>query len=165
MPETPLPPTQIVSHLTITIPRITDLIAGLSAAQGQTRPDAEAWSLHELVDHLRACNTVWGKMITRILTEDNPTIRYVSPRTWIRKAGYKEADVHEAFRAFAAERAALLAQLEPLPPEAWHRTATIKATKIQPRTVLYYADGMVRHEQAHLTQMEDVVAMIGQSLS
>lgn len=153
-------PEQVLTLLRDTLPRITALIAGLTAAQGQTRPHADEWSLHELIDHLRACNTAWGKMITRILTEEHPTIRYVSPRTWIRKAGYKEADVYEALRAFAAERAALLAQLEPLPQESWYRTATIKATKLQPRTVLYYADGMVRHEQIHLGQMEGVAEVV-----
>lgn len=153
-------PEQVLTLLRDTLPRIAALIAGLTATQGQTRPHTQEWSLHELIDHLRACNTVWGKMITRILTEEHPTIRYISPRTWIRKAGYREVDVHEAFYAFTAERAHLLAQLELLPPEAWHRAATIKATKIHTRTVLYYADGIVRHEQAHLAQMEGVEAAI-----
>jgi hypothetical protein len=61
-------------------------------------------------------------------------------------------------RAFAAQRAGLLAVLEPLPREGWSRAATVTgAGKALQRTVLFYAQWLARHERPHVKQIERIV--------
>src|SRR3954471_22759678 len=85
-----------------------------TASQLHRRPLADAWSAHEILAHLRACADVWGRSIGRMLAEDRPTIRYVSPRGWIRKTDYLQLGFHESLEAFSRQRASLIATLEGL---------------------------------------------------
>jgi hypothetical protein len=62
-------------------------------------------------------------------------------------------------RAFATQRAELLAVLEPLPPEGWSRAATVTgAGKALERTVLFYARRLAEHERPHVKQVARLVA-------
>ena len=89
-----------------------------------------------------------------ILAEDRPTIRAVNPRAWIKQTDYPALEFAPSLRAFTTQRAALLAILEPLPPEGWARTATVTgAGSPLQKTVLDYADRLARHEQPHVKQI------------
>ena len=93
-----------------------------------------------------------------IITQDTPTLRAVNPRTWIKKTDYLKQGFQPSLRAFAKQRTALLAVLDPLAPEGWSRTATVTgAGKPLERTVLSYAQRMARHERPHLKQIERIV--------
>jgi hypothetical protein len=138
--------------------RLSSLSAALSPAQLQTAPNDGEWSANEVLAHLRSCADVWGGYIARILAEDGPTIRAVSPRGWIRKTDYLEQAFHSSLRAFTNQRTDLLVTLEPLTPERWSRAATVKhAGKIHQRTVLFYAQSLAGHEARHLEQFERIV--------
>ena len=89
--------------------RIADLTSGLSPAQLRTRPSADEWSANDVLAHLRACADVRGGYILTMLAEDRPTLRAMSPRTWMRKTDYPELEFEASFRAFAKQRADLLA--------------------------------------------------------
>jgi hypothetical protein len=61
-------------------------------------------------------------------------------------------------RAFAAQRAELLAVLESLPPDGWSRAATVTgAGKPLERTVLFYARWLAEHERPHVKQVARLV--------
>lgn len=90
-----------------------------------------------------------------ILAEDNPTITARNPRTWIKNTNYLEQDFQASLRAFTKQRKKFLAILEPLSPKDWARTNTlIGAGKPLQQTLLSHADGLARHERAHLKQIE-----------
>jgi len=60
--------------------------------------------------------------------------------------------------SFTAQRAELLAVLQPLAPEAWSRTALVtEAGKPRERNVQTYAQWLANHEQSHLRQIERIV--------
>lgn len=147
---------KILSILEETPLRLAELTSGLEAGQLATAPGEGAWSVNEILAHLRACSDVWGdRYIATILAEDQPTIRALNPRTWIKQTDYPEQDFQTVLRAFTAQRRKLLAQLKPLPPEAWLRTNTlIGAGRPRQQTLLSHADGLARHERAHLKQIE-----------
>jgi hypothetical protein len=64
-------------------------------------------------------------------------------------------------RAFAAQRAELMAVLERLPAGGWSRTATVTgAGKVLERTVLSYAQRLVDHERPHIMQIERTITTI-----
>jgi hypothetical protein len=61
-------------------------------------------------------------------------------------------------RAFARQRADLLAVLEPLPLKVWSRAATVTgAGKVIERTVLFYAQWLTPHERPHLKQIARII--------
>jgi hypothetical protein len=90
-----------------------------------------------------------------ILAHDNPTIKAMNPRTWIKNTDYLEQEFQPSLRAFTQQRKKLLAVLEPLRPKDWARTNTlIGAGKPLQQTLMSHADGLARHERAHLKQIE-----------
>jgi DinB superfamily len=153
-----LAPEQVLTLLAATPARLAALTADLSSAQLRTAPNPGAWSANEVLAHLRACADVWGTCILAMLAEDRPTLRAVNPRTWIKQTDYCDLDVQPSLGAFAAQRAELLAVLEPLPPDGWSSTATVTgAGAVLERTVLDYARRLARHERPHLRQIERIV--------
>ena len=158
MADKPLPTEQVLTMLAAAPPRIAAAPAGCDPAQLQARPAAEEWSANEVLAHLRACADMWGNCIMAMIAEDRPTLRAVNPRTWIKQTDYLELEFHSSLRAFTAQRAALLAVLEPLPPEGWARAATVTgAGKALERTVHFYAQWLATHERPHLKQIESIV--------
>jgi hypothetical protein len=83
---------------------------------------------NEILAHLRACSDVWGKSITRMLNEDNPTMRYVSPRTHMKKTNYAQQAFHDLLELFTHQRNALLEVLKALPTDDWLRQGTFTGT-------------------------------------
>jgi len=149
---------QNLTLLATTPPRIADLTKGLSPALLLTPPEPGAWSARDVLAHLRACADMWGKYIGMILAEDRPTFRAVNPTSWIKQTNYREQVFQPSLHAFTAQRAELLAALEPLASEAWSRTALVTgAGKPRERTVQMYAQWLANHEQSHIRQIERIV--------
>lgn len=141
--------------------RVGELITGLTAEQLRTPPAPGEWSANDVLAHLRACSDVWGGYIRRILAEDNPAFRAISPRTFIKKTDYPSQDFFSSFQAYADQRADLLSTLEPLSPSGWERSAMVtKSGKQQKRTVHSYVQSLATHERAHLTQIEAIVEAV-----
>ena len=90
-----------------------------------------------------------------MITRDHPTLRYVSPRTWIRKTGYPELEFRQSLQAFAQQRDDLIKLLESLTIADWLRGATFtETTKGREQTVLSYVQRMTQHENEHSEQIE-----------
>ncbi len=161
MPSRSLTTEQVLILLTETPKRIAALTACLAPEELQTRPAPDEWSANEVLAHLRACADMWGNCIVAMIAEDMPTLRAVNPLTWIKKTDYLELEFRPSLRSFAAQRADLLAVLEPLPPEGWSRAATVTgAGKVLERTVLLYAQWLAGHERPHVKQVERIVNTI-----
>jgi hypothetical protein len=150
---------KILMILKETPQRLAKLTARLDSAQLHTAPGAGEWSVSEVLAHLRACNEVWGGYyIMTILAQENPTIKAINPRTWIKNTDYLEQEFRSSLRTFTKQRKKLLAVLEPLPPKDWMRTnILIGAGKPLQQTLLSHADGLARHERAHLKQIEHTI--------
>ncbi len=149
---------EILSLLAETPPRIQTLTAELTLAQARTAPDDDEWSANDVLAHLRSCADVWGGCISTILAGEQPTIRAVDPRTWIKQTDYPQLEFRPSLQSFTIQRAELLAVLEPLSPGGWSRTATVTgAGKPLERTVRFYAAWLARHERSHIRQLSRIV--------
>ena len=158
MYDTPLTIEQNLAMLAATPVRLADLTEGLPATQLLTPPETGAWCARDVLAHLRACADMWGKYIALILSEDRPTFKAVNPTSWIKQTDYLEQAFHPLLQAFTAQRAELLAVLQPLPPAAWSRTATVTGGgKPRERTVHTYAQWLANHERSHIKQIERIV--------
>ena len=105
--------------------RIAAVTDGLTPTELRAAPGPDAWSINDVLAHLRACHDVLGGSILRIVAEDAPTWRRLSPRTWIGKTNYPEWEFAPAFTAFREQRTGLLKILEPLSREGWDRIAMV----------------------------------------
>ena len=152
---------QVLTLLEETPRHIAAATRGLTEAQLHTAPKRGEWSANEVLAHVRACADVRGEPIRRILAENHPTFRAVNPLTWIKQTDYLDLEFGRSFRAFAKQRSALLALLQPLPRKAWSRAATVTgAGAALERTVLFYAEWVARHERPHVKQVEHIAKVV-----
>jgi hypothetical protein len=152
---------QILGLLTVAPVRIAEATARLTPALLRTAPVAGEWSANDVLAHLRACADVWGRDMARILTEDEPTIKAVNPRSWIDQTNYPELEFRPSLRRYTAQRRTLLTLLGPLTLEQWSRRATITGAGAPlPKTVLSYGDRMARHERTHVGQIQKISAAL-----
>ncbi len=149
---------QVLPLLRETPSRIAALAVDLTPDQLRTAPAPGEWSANDVLAHLRACADMWGGSITRIVAEDRPTFAAVNPQAWIKQTDYPTLAFEPSFRAYAAQRAELLALLESLPRESWERTATVKVWGATlERTVFFYAQWLARHERSHVKPFATIV--------
>ena len=154
----------VLTMLATTPKQMARLARGLRHQQLHRKPEANAWSAQEIVAHLRACAEIWGSSIDRMLTEDHPTIRYVSPRTWIRKTDYLQQNFPDSLRAFSQRRATFVETLSRLDAMDWSRGATFTATTLgREATVLSYATRIADHEVRHLGQLQRTISACRES--
>lgn len=155
-----LPADTILTILKETPLRLESLTERVAVAALHAAPSADEWSVNDVLAHLRACADVWGDYyIATILEQDQPTIKAMNPRTWIKTTDYLEQEFPSSLRAFSKQRRKLLKTLETLSAQDWARTNTlIGAGKPLTQTLLSHADGLARHERAHLRQVERILA-------
>lgn len=155
-------PATLVRSLAETTARVEAVGRRLSAAQLRASPAQGGWSPNEILWHLRACADVYGEHIARILNEDEPRWRHVSPRARMKKARYDQLPFAESVAAFARQRTDLLPLLGNIAPEAWQRVALVRVGEREWRLTLQERVwGMANHEEIHCAQMEKVMDLQG----
>lgn len=154
--------TKSIFNLLATTPsRIASLTQNVASGNLYFRPNPNTWSANDVLAHLRACADVWGKSISEMIIKDVPQLRYISPRSWIRKTDYLKQDFQESLKAFTSQRSELLLILNGLEIKDWWRSATfIGTTKGRQQTVFSYACRMAEHEDKHCVQIETVLKLV-----
>lgn len=140
--------------LSATSRRLINATQGFDEARLQFKPDKNAWSVNEILAHLRSCADVWGASIEAMLAQDKPTLPYRHPRQWIKKTNYPNLLFHESFQAFRLQRKKLLKVLKSLSFEDWSRAAMIKHRE---HTVFSQTRRMALHEDVHCQQIEELL--------
>lgn len=132
---------------------------GVQTKQLHVRMDEEPWSINDILIQLRACSDVWGGTIMKMLTEDNPTRRYKSPRSFMKKPKYQDPEFADGLESYVQERKKLMKVLISHNGISWSRPGTYTGTPPHHRnqTVLSLAQHMVNHEQLHLDQIETLL--------
>jgi hypothetical protein len=157
-----LTPSEIVDILRTSTDRLRLMTGGLSDAQTDETTAESAWSIRYILAHLRAADDVLGDQMMRIVAEDRPSWRRLSPRTYMRRTDYPSWPVPRALAALGEHRQRLLDVLEPLPHEAWQRTALVTdhPGKVIDHTLRYYGDWLAGHEREHLAQIESMAVTV-----
>jgi hypothetical protein len=152
--RTPLTIDEVLALLEENPKRIRALTAGLPAGRLQKRPVLGAWTVNDVLAHLRSCSDARGEFIRTMLAAKRPTLRAIDPRSWIEQTDYRELAFATSFRAFARQRARLLSFLTALPRSSWSRTAVVTGGgPARERTVLRYGQWLARHERSHVKQL------------
>lgn len=162
MPRSLLTVDEIMAILPATVPRIAHLRDRLTDEQLAAAPEPGEWSATVLLAHLRAAQDVLGTNILRIVREDRPAWKRLSPRQRQRTSGYNDWAFGPAFEAFERGRAELLAVLAPLPPGDWERVAvvTVAPGRSLEQTARFFGDWLAGHEREHLEQLERAVGAV-----
>jgi hypothetical protein len=106
--------------------RIGRAASGVADIRLALRPEAGEWSPLEILAHLRACADAWGDVrIVRMLSEDEPRMRAINPKRWIRDTDYDEIAFSESLEAFTRQRRKLLELFEWISRVDWERGATM----------------------------------------
>src|SRR5215831_3973330 len=160
MKVSPAETESVIRLLAATPRRIASLGRGVEIGNLHFRPHADSWSANDILAHLRACADVWGKSIVEMITRDHPKLRYISPRSWIRKTDYLELEFPGSLKAFTDQRRELLRALKGLAIKDWSRSATFTATtRGREQTVYSYACRIAEHETSHCHQVETVLKL------
>ncbi|HEU4675310.1 MAG TPA: DinB family protein [Motilibacteraceae bacterium] len=150
---------RVLELLEATTAHVRRLGADVPAERADASPPDGGWSMLEVLAHLRACADVWGASIDRILSEDEPTIRALNPRTYLPSTDYLTLAWHPSWQAFLGQREALLQRLLPLGEEQWRRAATVVGAGRPLRTTaLDYAERLATHERSHVKQLHRLAA-------
>ncbi len=158
MARQPMTKEQILSILRDTPERLYALTRELTEAQLHAAPEPGEWSVTDIAAHLRSCADVWGQAIETIAMTEHPTIRAVSPTTWIKSTDYRELAFASSWQAFGTQRDHLLALLGQLPGQGWSRSATVLGGgRPLELTVHSYAHRLARHERTHWKQVAKTV--------
>ena len=135
--------------------RIASAVEGFENARLHFKLDESVWSANDILAHLRACADVWSKSMTSMIEQDHPTLRYVSPRMWIKKTDYLTLEFHPLLLIFTAQRSDLVTWLKALSPEQWARGATFTGTtQGRNHNVFTYMRRMAQHELVHCEEIE-----------
>jgi DinB superfamily len=131
--------------------RIGAATRGVAADRLHARTDAEPWSVNDILAHVRSAADVRERFIADMARGDRTTLRYVSPRSELRKTNYLDLSFAENFAAFEAGRSALVDRLVQMPSDGWSRGALIRD---RPETVAAYVGYLTEHELSHCDQIE-----------
>ena len=156
IPETEI--TNLLRLLAETPARLAAMTSTLKSERLERKVNDDEWTVNEVLAHLRVCAEVWGQSILVMISQEQPTLRYVSPRTVAKKRNYAIQPFGTSLLEFSRQRHELIQQLSALAQEAWSRGATFTGTtRGREQTILSYVQRMVDHEAAHLAQIEQIL--------
>ena len=125
-------------------------LAAAAHAAPQERPAPEEWAPSEIVRHLIAVEEeVWQRRLGQLEAEEHPHWRWVEPGQW---PGAEGADLDEILATHGRVRAATLAKLDALGPEAWVRTGTHDTYGVLDVAALMTV--AANHDDEHLASLE-----------
>lgn len=132
--------------------RIHAATAALDEARLRQPPAPEEWSPLQILNHLRACEEVWMHSVQAMLAFDNPNLKEIHPRQWIKTANpYTAQSFADSLRVFTLRREALLITLKSLTLADWAREGRIDR---QTYSVYSQVRRMVLHENTHCDEIE-----------
>ena len=137
--------------------RIAAATAGVPTDRLHQRTPDEPWSVNDILAHIRASADMREKYVGDMAAGTRATLRYESPRGWIRKTDYLGLPFVDSFAAFRAHRSAWLEHLEALTPADWERGALIRD---RPETIRSYVRSLIDHELLHCEQIETILRPI-----
>lgn len=99
------------------------LLRGLTEEEADRRPDPDRFTIREVMAHLADWEPVFLERLTRMRSEDHPTLPGYDEGQWAIDHGYAQTDWRAQSRLFAARRRDLVAFLHACAPHGWARTA------------------------------------------
>ena len=133
-------------------PKLFDhLLRGLTEEEANRRPDPDRFTIREVMAHLADWEPVFLERLTRMRSEDHPTLPGYDEGQWAIDHNYAQTDWRAQCRLFADRRRELVAFLRSCAPVDWARTAD--RPEIGVLTVEAQALLIPLHDTYHLRQV------------
>ncbi|HEY5731465.1 MAG TPA: DinB family protein [Anaerolineales bacterium] len=133
---------------------IRALVRGIDQEQAQVRPDAEAWSILEVVCHLYDEEREdFREHLDFILHRQNEEWHVIDPQGWVTERRYNEQDFTEMQEKFFAERDKSLEWLKGLTNTNWKTTYTSVYGSMKAGDML---SSWVAHDNLHIRQLVEL---------
>lgn len=145
-----------------TIGAIRERIAGLAEEQLVWKPDADQWSVKEIVAHLADSSLVHGVRVRKIVVETHPPLLQYDQDAWVASARSNEAAIEDILSAFEALLEHNASFYQRLGEEDWQRFALNDGKEV---TVADVFQGFIRHVHTHLAQIDRTKAALTQQIT
>jgi len=116
------------------------------------RPAPDAWSITEIVCHLRDVEEFYLTRVRFILANCDPVLIAFSPDRWAAERQYRRCVWRPALAAFVARREETLSVLATLGEDAWERGGTHSLRGWM--TVRRIVHGWAKHDTEHTDQVD-----------
>jgi hypothetical protein len=145
-----------IARLRCTVEEITALLAAASPATVARRPAPDAWSVTEILCHLRDIEEAYGDRIRLILANDEPALIQVDPERWVDDRQYRRHDAAAALAAFRARRHDTLGLLDRLDAAQWERSGRHPSRgRLTIRKIVH---SLAKHDSEHCEQIGRALA-------
>ena len=130
------------------------LLAGISQVEAQIKPDAESWSILEVVCHLYDEEREdFREHLDFILHRQNEEWHEIDPEKWVLEREYNQQNLTEMQGKFFAERRKSLEWLKGLSNADWETTYTSQYGSMKAGEMLA---GWVAHDNLHVRQLTEL---------
>lgn len=123
------------------------LLSGVPESRGDFAYAPEKWTLKEVIGHLADAERVFSYRVLRVARGDQIPLAGFDEKTWVPNAGCAARTLADLLGELRAVRAATLALLRHLPPEAPTRRGNANGNPISVRALAWIIAG---HERHHL---------------
>ncbi len=145
----------MLQQLTDNAQRIRALVENLPAAQAHWRPDAETWSVMEVLNHLADEERLDFRVrIDYTLYRPGEAAPPIDPAGWVTQRAYNQRDLQPSLADFLAERQRSLAWLGSLQNPNWE--ASFQAPWGEMRAGDFLA-GWIAHDLLHMRQLVELL--------
>ncbi len=134
--------------------RVAAELEGLSENELRWRPADDAWSIKEVVGHLRDDSEVWRRRLYMMITKTEPVLPAYDQEALVREREYQDADLGAIIGDFQRFRLDVAENLKTLTGDGWERTG--QHPDWGQMTVREGMERMVRHTEGHLDQIRQM---------
>lgn len=142
---------------------VEPLTTGLSSEQLRWRASPDEWSIIEVCCHLRDAGEISTLRITRLASEDDPTIEAYDEQALAHEPNYHGDEIDRVRPALRAAWSGLAETLQRLPPEAWERAG--RHPERGALTLASEAQRYAEHARTHLEQLGTLCQRMGNGLA
>jgi uncharacterized damage-inducible protein DinB len=133
---------------------IRALLAGITQEEARLKPNAESWSMLEVVCHLYDEEREdFREHLDFILHRQNEEWHRIDPQGWVTERKYNEQDFADAQDKFVAEREKSLDWLKKLADTNWETTYTSQYGSVKAGEMFA---SWVAHDNLHIRQLVEL---------
>jgi hypothetical protein len=141
-----------LKRFSVIVPDIKSFTRDYDDARLRVKSGENEWSVHDVLDHLRASYDIISYRMYAVLVRDNPPLPAFDERQWALVARYARLPFHQSLETFSRIREELLMMLRSLAVDDWQRIGqhAVHGTM----TLFDMFKNMVEHEKEHCQQIE-----------
>lgn len=140
-----VPDGNVRDHLRTQLFETVALLENVPEAKADQPYGPGKWTLKESLLHMSDAERVFSYRMLRISRGDETPLPGFEQDDWVPRSCANDRPLSSLLMEFAAVRAATLALVDALPPEAWLRKGTASGKAISARALAYIAAGHERH--------------------